>query len=331
MNHLLLIACHTNSEIKKKSLLHNIKYFSELSDNIVIIQSIECKNKLLETNIKKINNNIIFYYIPNDQYLCHGKWCSYLSTIDYTEYDNITLTNDSYLITKSLNNYKNLIDKDVELVALLDSYDTKYHYPDFLRTYNKTGINKIINYYDSNKCKIKCFHDAIIYYEVNTSSLFDNVKVLYHNNDSNNRTNIHSNNEELKNYLYNLNYPIIKIKKLISNYYPNNFIIPQDFKVTEYRSLNVDIAHMNDLQLRNHFINCGINDGRLYKKNQPTLLPEFLTNYLKFNNLLYIISKPNNKPKLNKKRIQIVNKKRIQIVNKTRFQRLHRIKLFYYH
>jgi len=323
MNHLLLIACHTNSEIKKKSLLHNIKYFSELSRNIVIIQSIECKNKLLETNIKKIKKNIIFYYIPNDQYLCHGKWCSYLSTIDYTQYDNITLTNDSYLITKSLNNYKNLINKDVELVALLDSYDTTYHYPDFLRTYNKTGINKITNYYYSNKDKIKCFHNAIIYYEINSSSLFDNVKVLYHNNDNNNMTNIHSNNKELKNYLYNLNYPIIKIKKLISNYYPNNFKIPKDFKVTEYRSLNIDIANMNDLELRNHFINCGINDGRLYKKNQSSSLPDFLTNYLKFNNLLYIISKP--------KKNQIVNKKKIQMVNKTRFKRLSRIKLFYYH
>lgn len=217
MNRLLLIACHTNSLIKKKSLLHNIKYFTELCNNIVIIQSVECKNTLLENKIKNINKNITFYYVQNDQYVCHGKWSNYLNTINYEKYDNITLTNDSYLITKSLNNYKKLIHKDIELVALLDSYEIKYHYPDFLRTYNKIGIKKILNYYESNKCNVNTFKDAIICYEINSSVIFNNVKILYPNIKKHNN-NIHFNNFRLKVYLTQFNYPIIKIKKLISEF-----------------------------------------------------------------------------------------------------------------
>lgn len=289
MNHLLLLACHTNSLIKKNSLLHNIQYFTELCNNVVIIQSSEYKDKLVENYIKKINPNIIFYYTPNDKHICQGKWCSYLNTIDYTKYDNITLTNDSFLITKSLKNYKNLIHKDVELVSLLDSYEVKYHHPDFLRTYNKVGIEKIINYYQSNKHRINTFYDAILYYEVNSSSLFENTKVLYPSK-THKHNNIHYNNSELNKYLYNLNYPIIKLKKLNINYYPNNFQFPNDFNSSEYKFLNGDLAHLNDLELKNHFYNHGIGEGRLYKKNQKNKLPNFLTNYLKNNRLLYIVN-----------------------------------------
>jgi len=217
MNRLLLIACHTNSLIKKKTLLHNIKYFTELCNNIVIIQSTECKGIILENKIKKLNKNIIFYYIPNDKYVCHGKWCTYLNTINYEKYDNIILTNDSYLITKSLNNYKKLIHKDVEMVSLLDSYEIKYHYPDFLRTYNKIGIKKILNYLHNNKCNINTFEDAIIHYEINSSKLFNNVKILYPNTKKH-TFNIHFENIRLKLYLYKFNYPIIKVKKLIDEF-----------------------------------------------------------------------------------------------------------------
>lgn len=370
MNQLLLIACHTNSEIKKKSLLHNIPYFSELCNNIVIIQSTECKDEELENNINKINKNIIFFYMPNDKYLCHGKWWSYLNTINYKEYDNITLTNDSYLITKSLNDYKNLIHKNVELVVLLDSHEIKYHYPDFLRTYNKIAIEKILNYYNIYKYNIITFYDVIIYYEINSSVLFNNVKVLYNNKKTNKFTNIHFDNVELKEYLYNLNYPIIKLKKLNSNTYPVNFKIPTDFNPSEYKLLNFDLSHLNNSELRKHFIKSGINDGRLYKKNQIITLPTFLIEYLKDNHLLNIINdtnyisspiineiipktittpnitkpivKPQNinkifKQKLKKQNIkkQNINKIKKQIINKIRIQNFknqkHIIrKLFYF-
>lgn len=314
MSHLLLIACHTNSLIKKKSLLNNIRYFTELCNNIVIIQSIECKDMLLENNIKNLNKNIIFYYIPNDKFICQGKWSNYLNNINYKKYDNITLTNDSYLITKSLNNYKKLINKNVELVALLDSFQLKYHYPDFLRTYNKVGIKKILSYYDYNKDKINSFDDAIIHYEVNSSKIFNNVKVLYPNN-TRQPFNIHFNNVELEKYLYNLNYPIIKIKKLLINKYMNKNM-PSDFNELEYKTLHSDVSHMNSLQLKNHFLKHGMNEGRVYKINQAITLPTFLTNYLKNNNLLFVINYNNTISSNNKSKKKKITKLKIQQLNR---------------
>jgi len=314
MNHLLLIASHTNSEIKKKALLHNISFFSELCNNIVIIQSTECKDEELESNVNNINKNIIFFYLQNDKYLCHGKWWSYLNTINYKEYDNITLTNDSYLITKSLNNYKNLIHKEIELVALLDSHEIRYHFPDFLRTYNKSGIEKILKYYIINKYNINTFYDVILYYEINSSSLFNDVKVLHKSIKTNKFSNCHFDNVELKEYLYKLNYPIIKLKKLNSNSYPINFKIPLDFNASEYKLLNFDLSHLNNLELRKHFINSGINDGRLYKKNQIITLPSFLIDYLTENQLIHIIDDDNNNCKFIKNEISIpnINEKKLQ-------------------
>ena len=285
MNHLLLLACHTNSLIKKKVLLNNIPYFNELCNNMVIIQSSECKNDALEQHIKQINKNIEFFYTDNDKYLCQGKWSYYLNTIDYNKYDYITLTNDSFLITKSLNNYKKLFDKNIEVVGLLDSYECKHHIPDFLRTYNKVGIKKILNHYSINKNKINNYSDVVNEYEVNSSSLFHTFKILYPMNKSYLK-NIHFDDTMLKNYLYNLNYPVIKIKKLLINKYPQNFKIPNNFNAEEYRSLNGDISHFNDLELTTHFIKHGIKDGRLYKQSQEYILPQYLSEYLKRNQLL---------------------------------------------
>jgi hypothetical protein len=272
---LLLIACHTNSLLKKDSLLHNIKYFYELCNNIVIINSLECKDIELEDKLNKElqciekSAKLIFEYIPNDIYICQGKWMYYLNKIPYTVFDNIILTNDSYLITSSLNNYKELIKPSVELVALLDSYQSNYHFPDFLRTYNLTGIRKLLNHYEQNKSNITNFMSIINYYEIESSRLFDNVEILY-KNETKETYNIHFDNYQLERYLYNLNYPIIKLKKITSNFY-NNINMPTDFNPEEYRSLHADLLEFDDNFLINHFLNHGIYEGRLYKKNQIIL------------------------------------------------------------
>jgi len=285
---LLLIACHTNSVLKKDSLLHNIKYLYELCNNIVIINSLECKDIELEDKLnlklKFIDNSskLIFEYIPNDKYVCHGKWMYYLNKIHYTVYDNIILTNDSFLITRSLNDYKELIKPSIELVALLDSYEIKYHYPDFLRTYNQNSIQKILKYYEMNKNHITCFSSVVYHYEVSSTELFDNVEILY-KNETGEPTNIHFIDHHLEKYLYHLNYPVIKLKKMLFEH-NDKPKIPNDFDPVEYRLLHSDLSNFDNVFLTNHFINYGINEGRPYKKNQkpqlPLYLPLYLQNYL---------------------------------------------------
>ena len=69
--------------------------------------------------------------------------------------------------------------------------------------------------------KITNFMSVIQEFEINSSYIFKNVKVLYKNDISYNG-NIHFDNKYLEDYLLNKNYPIIKIKKILGNYYFDN-------------------------------------------------------------------------------------------------------------
>jgi hypothetical protein len=89
------------------------------------VNSIECTRPKLYNNIKKKYPRIIIKEIPNDKYYCYSKWKYFLDNINYSKYNNIILANDSFLITRSLNDYKKLITPNVELVTLLDSNETK--------------------------------------------------------------------------------------------------------------------------------------------------------------------------------------------------------------
>jgi hypothetical protein len=330
-NILTIISCHTNSDIKIRSVIHNIKYFLEISSEIAIINSSEfrsielekqihnkykniiindtltddqcCdyKNKYEDINsmnndelrnhwihhgkkegriISNITHNIYFDYIPNDIYVCHGKWIYYLNKIQYSIFKNIILTNDSFVVTRSLLDFKQLINPDKELVALLESYQYSHHYPDFLRAYNVNGITKLLYYYEKNKKNIRNFYSVIINYEINSSHIFDNIDILYKfpNKEC---VNIHNDHVYLREYLYKKYYPIVKIKRLTSTCYFNN-ILPRDFNSEEYKKLNSDLSHFSKKDATNHFLKYGMNEGRLYKKNQVIILPKYLINYMKF-------------------------------------------------
>ena len=144
---------------------------------------------------------------------------------------------------------------NIELVALLESYEIKHHYPDFLRIYNSTGLSKIIKYYKMNMSKITDFYSVIIHYEVESSHIFDSVKVLY-TNPNNFYGNIHFDDEYLKEYLCDKNYPVIKIKKIMSD---NN----------EYKIIHSNIISTSDNNAATYF-----------KKNQQFNMPLFLERYL---------------------------------------------------
>jgi hypothetical protein len=160
--------------------------------------------------------NIYIDHIPNDKFVCHGKWIYSLNKINYDVYKNIVLTNDSFIINRSLTDFKSLINPATELVALLESMQIKHHYPDFLLAYNKNGIKKILKYYEDHKHYISDFQSVIENFEVNISKIFKNVEVLY-KNPSGFIGNVHFNDVYLKEYLYNKNYPIVKIKKAVLN------------------------------------------------------------------------------------------------------------------
>ena len=53
-NILTIISCHTNSDTKIRSLIHNIKYFLEISSHIAIINSEQFRHINIEEKIQKL-------------------------------------------------------------------------------------------------------------------------------------------------------------------------------------------------------------------------------------------------------------------------------------
>jgi hypothetical protein len=246
---------------------------------------IQLKNHWIEFGKKEKRNfpiptyTIYFEYTKNDKFIAHGKWLYSLNKYNYTAYKNIILTNDSILITRSLYDFNKLMTPDTEMVALLDSYQTKHHYPDFLRAYNSVGIKKIINYYQENKQKITDFFSVITIYEIESSYIFNSVNILFKSADTT-PVNIHFSNTILFDYLYNKQYPIVKIKKILNTEYET---FPLDFNKKEYKMLNADLKHLNEDndELKIHFQEHGMKEGRPYKKNQLQNKLMFLDIYLK--------------------------------------------------
>jgi hypothetical protein len=220
--------------------------------------------------------NIYFDYIKNDKFVCHGKWLYALYKYNYSNYTNVILTNDSIVVTRSLCDFKQLMTPTTEMVALLDSYEIQHHYPDFLRAYNSVGIKTIIDYYEKNKQNISDFDSVIIIYEIQSSHLFSSVSVLFKSPEK--PINIHFDNTCLPDYLYTKQYPVVKIKKLLITQYT---AFPSDFNSTEYKLLNADLTSFTDEDAKLHFINHGMHECRIYKKNQSIHRPACLEHYLK--------------------------------------------------
>jgi hypothetical protein len=267
---LCIIASHTSSDLKIKVLKHNHPYFQEITDDLIYINSSEFEN------IKLFENML---YIDNDYTVCYGKYLHALLNTDLSQYDNIILANDSFLITRSLLGFKDLFDPSIEMSALCCSNESMKHYPDFLRRYNKIGINKIIDFYKIHLENNKSFLSLIHNIEVKSHLYFnEKINVLY-DAITNYKGNIHFDNEKLKDYLYNKNYPIIKIKKMQFTTYTGKEL-PSDFDPVEYKSLHLDLSEFSNTDATSHFMISGINEGRPYKKNQNLIYSEFLTEYL---------------------------------------------------
>ena len=332
---IILIACHTNSEIKLKSLIYNISKLKYYTNTIYIINSNEYKNliepyflnnndyiinlnlndtqtntylntfpdikTILKTTDKAkehykntgfyeqsrfnflINNNyinIIFEYYENNNLICHYKWFNCLKNIDINN-NNFILTNDSYLLVNDIKPFFDFCRKNYEkeLIGLLDSNQTKYHYPDFLRCYSPSGIKKWIDFYKRTKNNCNTFYDMIINMEIESTYITNNIDCLFKMN-KNYLKNIHFDNNKTKYYIEDLNYPIIKLKRLKSTIYE---YMPDDFDPLIYKDLNIDLKQLKDNEALHHFINTGIDEGRLYKKNQEIILPKYIEN--KVNNI----------------------------------------------
>jgi hypothetical protein len=78
-------------------------------------------------------------------------------------------------------------------------------------------------------------------------------------------------------YLNELNYPIVKLKKISAPYYDMS-CEPSDFDANEYIEIYPDLKHVMDV--KSHFLYNGRQEKRFYKKHQRIYVYEPLKEYL---------------------------------------------------
>jgi hypothetical protein len=279
MNTICIIACHSDSDIKKDTLKNNIKYLKEISSKIVIVGSAEFP---IDINYYKDDDfEIEILYFANDDNLCYKKYFGWYITENinnlFKKYNNYILVNDSIVITRSLYDFQEIFFPNMEMTGIVASGQLAYHYQDFLRRYNFEGLKKIMTLIQQNLYKHHKVFDLIVQCEVNSMCIFTthNTNVLYENKNSS--INIHYDDSSIREYLFNRNYPIIKLKKILFTDYDKNIII-DDFNDKEYLYLNKDLNHVSNL--REHFFTTGMKEGRIYKKLQKTVLFKVLKDYI---------------------------------------------------
>jgi hypothetical protein len=169
---LLLMATHTDNELRLKNILNTLKYFDTNSIDIMIANSKSLKYNDELTNYYK-SKNISYYEIENNGCYDFGKWMYLLSQIDYSLYDYVFFINDSFIIEKPITHFINLaIKTNVELYGYNDSTQENYHYQSYFFCVRSDAINKFINMYNSKKYLIKTQRDVITHFELKMIGYF---------------------------------------------------------------------------------------------------------------------------------------------------------------
>lgn len=213
------MACHTSTELKVRTVLHNLPYFADIVDRLVLIDSSECQKNGLEGLVKSFYPlvDVSIHYVPNDTlFLCHAKFMYYLTSHreEYSQYDRVVLTNDSYLVCQPLTAFGRLKDHDAyDMVGLLASNEVEYHFPDFLRAYRPGVLPTLVRYFMERRHVVESRQSLIMEYEIGSTALFSRRKALFEAEDGY-LGNIHFDSDKMRHYLRYRNYPILKLKTL---------------------------------------------------------------------------------------------------------------------
>jgi hypothetical protein len=171
---LCIIATHPNTQLKKEALERIVIEFKKFGDVVIVTStgfsdiSKEVADMLAVPIISVANDPVKVNY---------AKHAYYLNNYDVSKYDRVILTNDSYYILKDLDRFISLCESNAELVGYTASNEIQYHYTDFIRCYNKSGIKKIKAHYNSTSPKNLL--EAIKMNEVESTDIFSSKFVLH--------------------------------------------------------------------------------------------------------------------------------------------------------
>lgn len=165
---LLIMACHPDSLLKFETIIKNFSYFQRFSQNIdiVVISSLDT---IYINNVKNAIGDKCFrhFEIANSPSYDFGKWIHSLENLDYSTYNNIIFTNDSYVIHNNIDFFLyNCAKTEVELYGYNDSTQNGYHYQSYLFSVKVDAINKLLQMYYSEINNIFSQEDVIRRFEL---------------------------------------------------------------------------------------------------------------------------------------------------------------------
>jgi hypothetical protein len=220
MKMLTIMACHTDTSLKLKTILNNIRYFRFVNNDIIIINSSRTKySKALEMacNVRGLK----YIEIPNSSHLDAGKWMHVLKTASINQYNFVVFTNDSYFIKNTICHFYNkMATTNVELYGYNDSTQISYHYQSYLFGIKAEAIHKFITHYESCKNLLTDYLSVVSNIELKLTNIFQTkdcfLKIgnLYYHKDKN----IFFNNDGL--YIQLMKHrllPFFKLKRLIGD------------------------------------------------------------------------------------------------------------------
>jgi len=221
---LTIMACHTDTGLKLKTILNNIKYFRFINNDIIIINSSHTNySKELETacNVRGLK----YIEIPNSSHLDVGKWMHVLKTTSIEKYNFVVFTNDSYFINNPICHFYNkMVTRNVELYGYNDSTQITHHYQSYLFGVKKEAIHKFIVHYESHKNLLTDYLSVVSNIELKLMNIFQTkdcflkIGSFYRHKGKN----IFFNNDAL--YIQLINHkllPFFKLKRIIGDKTPN--------------------------------------------------------------------------------------------------------------
>lgn len=215
---LTIIACHVSDMVRLQTIKQNIRYLNFKHNNIIVVTT---ANLPLNTKLKQFCNTNKIQYLEtvNDKWLDFGKWLYVLENTDYTDYESIYFTNDSFIIKSSIFHFFNLaFEKKKEIYAYTSSSELNYHYQSYLFSINKEVISTFIHLI-REKIDLKTQFNAV-HIELNLLHNFTNKDCFLDlgKNESNIKQNIFFTNNQFYYPLFNAQLlPFVKLKRTITN------------------------------------------------------------------------------------------------------------------
>ncbi len=170
--YLTIIAAHVHTPMKLATLINNVNIIDYDCNDIIIINSasLPYNDQVIALCEKR---NIKYVEVENSPSIDFGKWLHILKNNDWTTYDFVFFTNDSYTIHKPIHHFYNLTSKmNVELYGYNDSTQVRHHYQSYLFSVKKEAINKFINAVEPNIANMRVPYDVVMNYEINMTDWF---------------------------------------------------------------------------------------------------------------------------------------------------------------